>query len=145
MHLPNHWYLSQNYNSADLKVKWVTVNTPSEVDSRGWNIIPIDPKTGFSFSCMSSFPTMIFFKLLFFVKFVNYWLYFCLNRSLVYGNPYYISIIYRFAKRNFVLSLILLVIQKRKNRQMLCQSRAFRVCCISEIIKDRTKFLFANR
>ena len=32
--------------------------------------------------------------------------YFCLNRSLVY-NPYYILIIYRFAKRNFVLSLII--------------------------------------
>ena len=47
---------------------------------------------------------------------------------------YYISI----PKRKNVLSLILLEIQKRKNRQMLCKSRAFWMCCISKSIRDRT-------
>ena len=43
-----------------------------------------------------------------------------------------------------ILSLIILEIKKRKrNRQMLCKDRDFRVSCISKIIKDRTFFLFA--
>ena len=64
--------------------------------------------------------------------------YFFPNRALVYGNPYYFFIIYRLQKEK-----ILLEIQKRENRQMICKSRAFRMYCISKIIKDRTFFLFA--
>ena len=44
------------------------------------------------------------------------------------------------AKRKNVLSLILMEIQKRKNRQMLCKSQAFWMVCISEIIEDRIFF-----
>ena len=47
-------------------------------------------------------------------------------------------------KRTNLLSLILLEIQKRKNRQILCKRRAFRMCCNSQIIKDKTFFLFEN-
>ena len=34
--------------------------------------------------------------------------------------------------------LLLLELQKRKNRQMLCEGLSFRMCCISKIIKART-------
>ena len=44
------------------------------------------------------------------------------------------------SKRNF-LSIKLLNIQKLKNRQMLCKSRNFGMCCISKIIKNK-HFIF---
>ena len=42
-----------------------------------------------------------------------------------------------------VLSLLLLELQTRKNRQMFCEGLAFRMCCISKNNKARTFFLFA--
>ena len=76
------------------------------------------------------------------LKFFCNFFYFSLNHW--YTISYYLSI----AKRKNVLSVILLEIQKRKNTQMLCKSRAFRICCISKIIKDKTFFflqLIANK
>ena len=68
---------------------------------------------------------------------------FCLNRSLVYSNPYYFFDQLSIAKRKNVLSLITLEIQHIRNARLLQSIWRFLLFCISQSIKDRSFFLFA--
>ena len=60
--------------------------------------------------------------------------------SKVWSTPSFFLLKENIVKRKNVLSLKLLEIQPHKNCQMFCKSRAFRMCCISKIITDRTFF-----